>query len=98
MFLIDFKFVVDVQVVVWKFMIVGEVGLVWIKVLCMDVQFYEVEVYDYNEGLLVFDGMLRFEVEVEMVVVGVGQMYFVCVGMCYVVLFGSYGMFVIIDV
>lgn len=30
------------------------------------------EVYDYNEGLLVFDGMLRFEVEVEMVVVGVG--------------------------
>lgn len=41
----------------WKSTRVGQVGPARIKVLRMDAQAYEEETHDYNEGLLVIDGL-----------------------------------------
>lgn len=100
MSLIDFKSVADAQAAAWKSTIVGEVGPARIKVLRMDAQPYEAEVHDYNEGLLVLDGtlMLEVEVEAETVVVGAGQMYLARAGIRHAVLPGSHGTLAIIDV
>ncbi|WP_087692795.1 MULTISPECIES: cupin domain-containing protein [unclassified Pseudomonas] len=82
----------------WKSNRVGQVGPARIKVLRMDAQAYEEETHDYNEGLLVIDGLLRLSIGEEAIDVGAGQMYLVEAGIAHAVLAGSQGTLVIIDV
>ena len=82
----------------WKSNRVGQVGPARIKVLRMDAQAYEEETHDYNEGLLVIDGLLRLSIGEEAIDVGAGQMYLVEAGIAHTVLAGSQGTLVIIDV
>ena len=82
----------------WKSTRVGQVGPARIKVLRMDAQAYEEETHDYNEGLLVIDGLLRLSIGEEAIDVGAGQMYLVEAGIAHAVLVGSQGTLVIIDV
>ncbi|KAB0517149.1 MULTISPECIES: cupin domain-containing protein [Pseudomonas] len=96
--LLDFSAIAAQLPESWKSKRLGQVGRAWIKVLRMDEQAYEVETHDYNEGLLVIDGLLRLSIGDDEIRVGAGQMYLVEAGIAHAVLAGSHGTLVIIDV
>jgi len=96
--LLDFSAIAAQLPESWKSKRLGQVGRAWIKVLRMDEQAYEVENHDYNEGLLVIDGLLRLSIGDDEIRVGAGQMYLVEAGIAHAVLAGSHGTLVIIDV
>lgn len=96
--LIDLKSVAKNLEVAWKSTIVGRAGPANIKVLRMDDQPYAAEVHDYNEGLLVIDGLLLLDVAQETVRIEAGQLYLALAGVPHAILPGSSGTLVIIDV
>ncbi|MHA6577478.1 cupin domain-containing protein [Pseudomonas yamanorum] len=96
--LLDFTAIAAQLPDTWKSTRLGQVGPARIKVLRMDAQAYEEETHDYNEGLLVIDGLLRLSIGEEAIDVGAGQMYLVEAGIAHAVLPGSHGTLVIIDV
>jgi len=98
MSLIDFKAIADDLPAAWKSVVAGQVGPARIKILRMDAQSYDNETHDYNEALLVIDGLMRLSVDGTEVVVQAGQMYLAQAGVPHAVLPGSHGTLVIVDV
>ncbi|WP_226475676.1 cupin domain-containing protein [Pseudomonas sp. MWU16-30323] len=96
--LLDFAAIAAPLPDTWKSTRLGQVGPARIKVLRMDAQAYEEETHDYNEGLLVIDGLLRLSIGEQAIDVVAGQMYLVEAGIAHAVLAGSHGTLVIIDV
>ena len=96
--LLDFTAIAAQLPDTWKSTRLGHVGPARIKVLRMAAQAYEEETHDYNEGLLVTDGLLRLSIGEEAIDVRTGQMYLVEAGVAHTVLPGSHGTLVIIDV
>jgi quercetin dioxygenase-like cupin family protein len=96
--LLDFAAIAAPLQDTWKSTRLGQVGPARIKVLRMDAQAYKEETHDYNEGLLVIDGLLRLSIGEQAIDVVAGQMYLVEAGIAHAVLAGSHGTLVIIDV
>ncbi|WNG43552.1 cupin domain-containing protein [Archangium minus] len=82
----------------WRSRVLGQVGPARIKVLRMDALAYEEEIHDYNEALLVLDGVMALTVRGEPVNVRAGELYLVEAGTPHAVAQGSHGTLVIVDV
>lgn len=81
----------------WQSRILGNVGPVNLKVLRMDTQPVVQEVHNYDEGLLVIDGVLELSLSGETVSVRAGELFVVKAGTSHTVEPGSSGTLVIID-
>ncbi|KQN52281.1 cupin [Serratia sp. Leaf50] len=97
MSLFDLKSTADALPQAWQSRILGCVGQANLKVLKMDDRQIIAEVHDYDEGLLVIDGLLTLNVSGEIVNVEAGQLYVAKAGIPHTVLSGSFGTLVIID-
>lgn len=82
----------------WRSRVLGQVGPARIKVLRMDGAAYDEETHDYNEALLVVDGVMKLTVQGEPVEVSAGGLYLVDAGIPHAVAPGSHGTLVIVDV
>ena len=81
----------------WKSVLVGRPGRAQLKVLRMDGQKYPDETHEFDEALLVIDGVMKLEVEGVVIDVNAGEIYVVPAGQPHAVAAGSHGTLVIID-
>ena len=81
----------------WKSEIIGQSGNSNIKILKMDGQQYPDETHDYNEALIVINGVMFLIVAGEQVQVSEGEMYLAPAGVPHSVATGSHGTLMIID-
>ncbi|MFU2317257.1 cupin domain-containing protein [Rahnella sp. PCH160] len=97
MALFDLKKEADSLPSAWRSRILGHVGRANLKVLRMDGRPVPAEVHDYDEGLLVVDGVLELSVAGERFTVRAGGLYVAKAGVEHTVEPGSTGTLVIID-
>lgn len=81
----------------WSSTVVGLAGRSQLKVLRMDGGAYPAEAHDFNEALLVLEGVMHLDVGGTVVPVAAGEVYFVPAGLPHAVAQGSHGTLVIID-
>lgn len=81
----------------WQSVIFAAVGDARVKVLRMDGTSTPEEVHDYNELLIVLEGLLALEISGERVEVHAGEVYLATAGERHSVLAGSRGTLLIVD-
>lgn len=81
----------------WHSHVLGRIGTANLKVLRMDERSVIEEVHEYDEGLLVIDGLLELSVNGKKISVSSGQLYVAKAGIPHTVETGSFGILVIID-
>ncbi|KDA94229.1 cupin domain-containing protein [Pantoea agglomerans] len=81
----------------WYSQVLGHIGTANLKVLRMDERSVTEEVHEYDEGLLVIDGLLELSVKGKKISVTSGQLYVAKAGIPHTVETGSFGTLVIID-
>ena len=81
----------------WRSRVVARIGGAQVKIVRMDAAAYEAECHDYDELLMVLDGVMELDVAGTPVTVRGGEMYVVPAGVGHAVAPGSAGTLVIID-
>jgi mannose-6-phosphate isomerase-like protein (cupin superfamily) len=81
----------------WKSVIVGRPGKGQFKVLLMDEQQYPDETHEFDEALLVLDGVMKLKIDGTTIDVNAGEVYIVPAGQPHSVAAGSHGTLVIVD-
>ena len=81
----------------WRSTVVGRCAGANVKVLRMDEAPYAEEIHDFDEGLLVIDGVMQLAIGGAIVAVAAGELYVVPAGTPHAVAPGSRGTLVIID-
>lgn len=81
----------------WHSKIVGTVAGANVKVLRMDGSEYPNETHDFNEALLVLEGVMNLHLDGETVQVSTGEIYVVPAGVPHAIAPGSHGTLVVID-
>ena len=81
----------------WHSMLVGHAAGAQIKVLEMNADAYPDETHEFDEALLVIDGVMNLKIGNQVESVKAGQVYFVPAGLPHAVAPGSHGTLVIID-
>jgi len=82
----------------WSSTLLGLVGSASIKLLRMDAAAYVEETHDYNEALIVIEGILELEVGAQLQKMRAGQMYIVQARTPHLVRQGSSGTLMIVDI
>lgn len=81
----------------WQSKIVGKVAGANVKILRMDESEYPNETHDFNEALLVLEGVMNLHLDGETVQVSTGEIYVVPAGVPHAIAPGSHGTLVVID-
>jgi mannose-6-phosphate isomerase-like protein (cupin superfamily) len=81
----------------WHSAILGQAAGANIKVLRMDGAAYPSEVREFDEALLVINGVMKLEVAGVVISVEAGELVIVPAGQAHAVAPGSYGSLVIVD-
>ena len=81
----------------WSSSVLASFGDARLKLLRMDERNYPEESHDYDEGLLVLDGVMVLRIRGELLRVQAGELYVVPAGMPHSVEGGSRGTLLIID-
>ncbi|MDO8778468.1 MAG: cupin domain-containing protein [Burkholderiaceae bacterium] len=81
----------------WQSSLVGKAAGANIKVLRMDGAAYPNEVHEFDEALLVIDGLMNLDFAGQIVSVNAGELFLVPAGQAHAVARGSHGTLVIID-
>jgi mannose-6-phosphate isomerase-like protein (cupin superfamily) len=82
----------------WRSRVVARIGGAQIKIVRMDAAPYEAERHDFDELLMVVDGVMELDVGGTAVTVRSGEMYVVPAGVSHAVASGSAGTLVIVDI
>ena len=81
----------------WRSVVVGQAAGANIKVLRMDSAEYPAEVHDFDEALLVMEGVMHLQFAGERLLVAAGELCVVPAGVPHAVATGSHGTLLIID-
>jgi len=81
----------------WSSRVLATVGNARVKLVRMDETAYPEECHDFDEGLLVLDGVMLLRIHGELLWVEAGQLYVVPAGTPHSVEGGSRGTLLIID-
>ena len=81
----------------WRSVVLGQAAGANVKVLRMDAAAYPAESHDFDEALLVLDGLMNLDIQGRLVNVSAGEVFVVPAGVPHAVAPGSHGTLVIID-
>lgn len=81
----------------WRSVVVGKAAGANVKVVRMDEVAYPDEVHEFDEALLVLEGLMKLEMNGAITEVGAGEVFLVPAGLPHAVAAGSHGTLVIID-